>query len=60
MATIPKAGHMSPGDNYEAVKSMVDDFILKGELQCNECSVADTMCKAMNNCNQGGGCLPNG
>ena len=54
--TIPKSGHCAPGDNYDAFKAYLDDYISQGSLKChhNNCSVSDKMCSFMQQCGEGG------
>jgi hypothetical protein len=63
LMTVPKAGHFMPHDNFYATKSFLDDFVSSGSLICHKvnkiCDTVQTMCKAMNNCNNGT-CLSNG
>lgn len=60
--TVPKAGHMIPSTNYDAVAQMMLDIAAEGKLLCHtgNCSVKEQMCAAMNSCNGHGVCTDQG
>jgi hypothetical protein len=64
MITVPKSGHFIPATYYRASKSILDDFVNWGGLQCYDkakhCRVTSDMCSFMNNCNGNGVCQANG
>lgn len=59
LVTVPKSGHFVPANFYEASKLYIDDFVSNNTLKCHSgnCSPAESMCSAMNNCNGKGRCV---
>ena len=57
LVTVPKAGHFVPGDNYEAAKSFLDDYIINNSLVCRKidgCDQFKIVQKYLNNCSDRG------
>lgn len=53
--TVPKSGHFMPANNYDAAKSILDDYVLFGALQ-NGSDTAEEMCGFMKGCGRTGKC----
>jgi len=56
LGAVPKSGHFMPANNYLTSKSIIDDYVNYGSLQCryadpsitdDQCRVVDYMCSAM-------------
>ena len=59
--TVPKAGHFVPNNYFSPSYSFLSDYIEGKKLTCHKtdgtgCSVVDSRCSAMNNCNEHGTC----